>query len=988
MSLLNDRDLATLLMELKDVERTDKEGAYDYAFLEETIFPTLLPALVQLSEHVEKRDLPPMPTAEGLAPDGATAAFNPLRSLGELLMRQHPQGVFKEETVYSKHLEAVAASRKEQRLQRELLISEQERKEKQEAMLRELERTQQEEQEAREWEQQRSQALQQKLEVRAAESLKDAELKAGTNSNLMGMREACMNIIGSFDFSTASDTSAVSALIYQQTCKVLVTDSTATFVGAGSLDKPGAAATMLHYHTAGDKKEFEVEEDEEPAADLEEGAEVEEKPPKEAPPPEITTRTLPPLEDELALVLKRGHGITWSTVIDGEEKEDEEGEVTRDKPVPKYVADAKFTEGMFFFEEKRAGTYLAVPIWKDDEVIGVLCADTLDSVIGSELQPTEIPLFESAAYIMQQCLDYAEWCLLDARRQKCTRRLESLAKDPRTLPGEFAVAFVESLDMLVPGMHVATGVFDTDTNMRLVCNKAHDGNTTEDVQVSAEEASEHVTGIYAAKGQRDTWLKKTESGEHVVAIAAPIIDSNNFVPAVLYAASDPKSKPPHQDILDFVQDAARLATPILLAPAPSAMRILSVLAAAGTGNPKTLYETAALLCHRYTRAGEAFIACSHGTGFLRVLHQVGTTLESKIARADFAAADEAIRTQSSAAGTGYVAAPLLRKGGTRRLTAFGVLMIQSGELQVEQHKAFEGVAAALSAALEVSEFRRKMSVCSLSALDSLLKRSPAIKGAYFAFCDIGGQQVCATVRGESVESVNEGSSVFNSAKIQTQAVQPDGTGPIVGFIGVAAQDVNESGISMYGDSAWSVMQDVAATLAHVSVAVTAEGLMVDTSLAEYATNEERLQSCFSIVRFDLVTKMTVQGVSLKFIDLTKTSKRPSVMTQKILSAIMYIMGHQQRDVSEWPKCRKLITHHLFKEMRMIDVRAQLKVCLVFGCAANSSVSGGTGLPNPLGLRVAVVLKHEWMSLYALTVVAVAPECLGLTILDTFHRCTS
>lgn len=931
MSLLNDHDLATLLKELKNVDRTDKEGVYDYAFLEETIFPTLLPALVQLSEKVEKQNMPPVPTAEGLPPDGATTAFNPLRSLGELLMRQHPQGVFKEETVYSKHLEAVAAARKEQRLQRELLISEQERKEKQEAMLRELERTQKEEQEAKEREQQRSQALKQKLAERAAESLKDAELKAGTHSNLMGMREACMRLISAYDFSTANDTSAVSTLIYQETCKVLVTDSNASFVGAGSLDKPGLAATTLHYHTAGDKKEFEVEEDEEPAEEQEESGEVQEKPPKEAPPPEITTRVLPPPEDEMALVLKRGHGITWSTVIDGEEKEDEEGEVTRDKPVPKYVADAKFTEGMFFFEEKRSGTYLAVPIWKDGEVIGVLCADTLDSVIGSELQPSEIPFFESAAYIMQQCLDYAEWCLLDARRKKCTLRLEALGRDPRTLPAEFAIAFAESLDILVPGMHVATGVFDTDTNMRLVCNKAHDGTRTEDVQVSAEDANEHVTGIYDAKSKRDIWLKKTESEEHVVAIAAPIIDTNNFVPAVLYAASDPKGKPPHQDIIDFVQDAARLALPILLAPAPSAMRVLSVLAAAGTGNPKTLYETAVLLCHRYTRAGEVFIACNHGPNLLRVLHQVGTTLETNIARADFPAADEAIRTQASAAGTGYVAAPLLRKGGSRRDSTFGVLMIQSGELQVEQHKAFEGVAAALSAALEVSEFRRKMVVCSLTALDSLLKRSPAIKGAYFAFCDIGGQQVCASLRGEEVETVKEGSSVFNTAKIQTQAVQPDATGPVVGFIGVAAQDVESSGISMYGDSAWSVMQDVAATLAHVSVTITADGLLIDTSLSEYAATEERLQSCFSIVRFDLVTKLTVQTVSLKFIDLTKTSKRPSVITQKIMSAIMYIMGHQQRDVSEWPKCRKLITHHLFKEMRMIDVRSQLKVCRLRSC---------------------------------------------------------
>ena len=119
MEMLNDRDLAALLADLKDVDRVDKEGAYDYAFLEETIFPTLLPALAKLSENVERQDMPPMPTPEGLPPAGAATAFNPLRSLGELLMRQHPQGVFREETPYSKHLEAVATARREQRLQRE-----------------------------------------------------------------------------------------------------------------------------------------------------------------------------------------------------------------------------------------------------------------------------------------------------------------------------------------------------------------------------------------------------------------------------------------------------------------------------------------------------------------------------------------------------------------------------------------------------------------------------------------------------------------------------------------------------------------------------------------------------------------------------------------------------------------------------------------------------------------------------------------------------
>jgi hypothetical protein len=39
----------------------------------------------------------------------------------------------------------------------------------------------------------------------------------------------------------------------------------------------------------------------------------------------------------------------------------------------------------------------------------------------------------------------------------------------------------------------------------------------------------------------------------------------------------------------------------------------------------------------------------------------------------------------------------------------------------------------------------------------------------------------------------------------------------------------------------------------------------------------------------------------------------------------FLVLQQELDVSEWPKCRKLITHHLFKEMKMIDVRGKLKV---------------------------------------------------------------
>ena len=740
---LTDRDLATLLKDLKGIDNTDKEGSHDYAFLEETIFPTLLPALKQLLDNVEEKNMPPLPAAEGLPPD--PSAYNPLRSLAELLIRQHPNGVFKKESIYTQHLEKVAAARREQRLQRELLILEAERKEKEEALLIEIERTEKEDKEKSEREEMRVEALAKKLADRAKASREEAEAKAGPFGNVMRLRETCMNIIAAFNFSGAQDTSQVSNLIYKETCSMLVADSNATFVGAGSLDAPGLASTQLYYHTAADKKEFEVEEDEEPAEEQEEGAEQVEKPPKAAPPPEITVRELPPREDELALVLKRGVGITFDTVIDGLLHVDEEENETREKPKRKFVADCKFTEGMFFFEEKRPGTFLAVPIFQGDEVIGVLCADTLDSILGSELQESEGALFEAAAFIMQQCLDYAEWCLLDARRESCFWRLQSLAKDPRTLPTGFAEAFVESIDLLAPGMHSAVAVFDTDTTMRLLCNKTHDGIKTQDEEVTAEDTRNHVSVLFDARGKRDIVHGHSGIEGQIMACAAPVVDVNGYVPAVLYIAADPKAKSPHEDVVDFVGQCAILAQPVLLAPAPNAMRVLSVLAAAGIGDPKELYTTSGLLCKRYTNASEVFIACTHGPGGLRVLHQVGPKMEDIVNRSDYVACDDAMRTQNSAVRSGLVAAPLCRKRKDGQAICFGVLGIQSGELSLDQHSAFEGVAAALSAALEVSEFRRRLVICSQPALVGLLKRTDDVKGVYFAFSDIGGQQVCLCI---------------------------------------------------------------------------------------------------------------------------------------------------------------------------------------------------------------------------------------------------
>jgi len=130
--------------------------------------------------------------------------------------------------------------------------------------------------------------------------------------------------------------------------------------------------------------------------------------------------------------------------------------------------------------------------------------------------------------------------------------------------------------------------------------------------------------------------------------------------------------------------------------------------------------------------------------------------------------------------------------------------------------------------------------------------------------------------------------------------------------------------------------------------------------------EGKLASHFSTVRFRLVTESTIRAISLKFIDQTKTGQAVSIITQKIMSAIMYILGHQQRDVSEWAKCRKLITHHLMKEMKMIDVRSLKvhKVKLAKDCIVNldaGDIATEVG-PMPLALWKWVLMILEILGL--------------------------
>ncbi|MGB1605655.1 MAG: hypothetical protein ACPIOQ_73675, partial [Promethearchaeia archaeon] len=137
---------------------------------------------------------------------------------GELLVRQHPSGVFKKETLYSRHLEKLAAARREQRLQRELLVTEAERAQKKAALELALEQTAREEKEAKDREAAHAHELEQKLALRAAERLANAEEKAAGMANVMKLRETCMKIISDFDFSPTTSPSLLPASVNRSRC--------------------------------------------------------------------------------------------------------------------------------------------------------------------------------------------------------------------------------------------------------------------------------------------------------------------------------------------------------------------------------------------------------------------------------------------------------------------------------------------------------------------------------------------------------------------------------------------------------------------------------------------------------------------------------------------------------------------------------------------------------------------------------------------------
>jgi len=166
--------------------------------------------------------------------------------------------------------------------------------------------------------------------------------------------------------------------------------------------------------------------------------------------------------------------------------------------------------------------------------------------------------------------------------------------------------------------------------------------------------------------------------------------------------------------------------------------------------------------------------------------------------------------------------------------------------------------------------------------------------------------------------VRVGELVEDTMELRMAEIRIGGEGPVLGYTGVAEADVAAD------PDAWAVVRGVTATLGICASELDAQGALFDRATPEAAASEENLPTQFKAARFRRVTKETVAAVSLPYMDSVKAGESPAASVVAIMQGIMYILGHQQRDVTEWSKCRKLITHHIFKEMSMIDVRAALK----------------------------------------------------------------
>jgi hypothetical protein len=154
-------------------------------------------------------------------------------------------------------------------------------------------------------------------------------------------------------------------------------------------------------------------------------------------------------------------------------------------------------------------------------------------------------------------------------------------------------------------------------------------------------------------------------------LACPVLDAASGgarASAVLYVGS---AAPLHADVAELLATLAERVAPVLLAPAPAAMRAMRVLAAAGTGGEASgLYEAAAHLCARHANGSNVTIAMAHGPDHLRLVRTSGAGGPSPgavVPRGDVPACKAAMRDLAPSTQGEHVAVPLLLHAQARAL---------------------------------------------------------------------------------------------------------------------------------------------------------------------------------------------------------------------------------------------------------------------------------------------------------------------------------
>ena len=189
----------------------------------------------------------------------ANKIVNPIRWLGEYLVRHHPQSesILNVRGPLADKLSKSAAILKERRVQRELEKAEHSAKMQAEKFQMEMEVARQEADNARKQKEAQLKEMEAKDQERNKRGEKAAVSAIGISkaSLILGFRNKCMSLVNAFDFREAflsnKNLSELNSTLYTETCRYLVLNSPASFAAAVSLED----SDTLHYHTTANKRE-------------------------------------------------------------------------------------------------------------------------------------------------------------------------------------------------------------------------------------------------------------------------------------------------------------------------------------------------------------------------------------------------------------------------------------------------------------------------------------------------------------------------------------------------------------------------------------------------------------------------------------------------------------------------------------------------------------------------------------------------------------